>query len=69
MIVLLNILIAYLLRRRYVADDDPWLAIVAFYGSCAVYTPLFGIPFFKLICGKMNNFPWGRIYEADGTFA
>ena len=69
MIIALSFFVAFLLRRRYVADDDPWAIKFVYYCVCVAFTPLFGIPFFRLIFCQMKGHPWSRIYNPDGDYA
>lgn len=66
MIILLSILFAILLRSRYIRSDDPVLLKITYYIACAVWTPIFGIPFYKLITMTIVNGPYSRIYNRDG---
>lgn len=65
MILIMNILIAYLLRRRYTTINEWWGIKSVYYLSCLVFTPFFGIPFFKLLGGQFRGTPWSRIYEPE----
>lgn len=69
MIILTSIIIAVLLRSRYISNSDSWILKVAYYCSCMVFTPLFGIPFYKLITAQIFNGPYSRIYRKDGSYA
>ena len=65
MILILSFVIAMMLRRRYVYKDDPWTAKAYYLGCCLCYTPLFGIPFFKLTTGFIRTGLYSRITNPD----
>lgn len=69
MIFMISILIAFLLRSRYVSSSDFLLLKIAYYCSCMVWTPILGIPFYKLITAQIFNGPYSRIYKKDGSYA
>lgn len=69
MIFTISIIIAFLLRRRYVSSSDSWILKMAYYFSCMVWTPILGIPFYKLITAQIFNGPYSRIYNSDGSYA
>lgn len=69
MIIMLSIIIAALLKSRYVASSDPWILKVAYFCANMVFTPIFGIPFYKFITGQFYNGPYSRIYKSDGSYA
>lgn len=66
MIMLLSILVAILLRSRYIRSDDHVLLKITYYFACMVWTPIFGIPFYKLITMTITNGPYSKIYDHDG---
>ncbi len=49
MIVLMFILIAFVLRKRYLPEDSPWTLKFLYYGCFAVLTPIVGILIFRKI--------------------
>ena len=69
MIILSSIITAFLLRRRYISSYDSWILRLAYYCACVVWTPIFGIPFYKLITAQIFNGPYSRIYRKDGCYA
>lgn len=69
MIILISIIIAAILRSRYISDNDPWILRIAYYCSCMVWTPILGIPFYKLITATISDGPYSRIYRKDGSRA
>lgn len=69
MIFTISIIIAFLLRRRYVSSSDPWLLKIAYYCACLVWTPILGIPFYKLITAQIFKGLYSRIYNKDGSYA
>lgn len=69
MIFTISIIIAFLLRRRYVSSSDSRILKMAYYCSCMVWTPILGIPFYKLITAQIFNGLYSRIYKRDGSYA
>lgn len=69
MIFMISIIIAFLLRRRYISSNDSWILKMAYYFSCMVWTPILGIPFYKLITAQIFNGLYSRIYKRDGSYA
>lgn len=69
MIFTISIIIAFLLRRRYISSNDSWILKMAYYFSCMVWTPILGIPFYKLITAQIFNGLYSRIYKKDGSYA
>ena len=69
MIFTISIIIAFLLRRRYVSSCDSWILKMAYYFSCMVWTPILGIPFYKLITAQISYGLYSRIYNSDGSYA
>lgn len=49
MIALVFILIAFVLRKRYLPEGSPFMLKVLYYGSFAVLTPIIGIIIFRNI--------------------
>lgn len=66
---LTSIIIAFLLRRRYVSNSDSWIMKLTYYCACIVWTPILGIPFYKLITAQIFSGPYSRIYTKDGSYA
>ena len=66
MIFTISIIIAFLLRRRYVSSSDPWILKVTYFGACMVWTPILGIPFYKFITAQISKGPYSRIYDKNG---
>lgn len=69
MIFMISIIIAFLLRRRYINSNDSWILKMAYYFSCLVWTPILGIPFYKLITAQISNGLYSKIYNSDGSYA
>ncbi len=69
MIFTISIIIAFLLRRRYVSSSDLWILKMAYYFSCMIWTPVLGIPFYKLITAQISSGLYSGIYKRDGSFA
>jgi len=69
MIFMISIIIAFLLRRRYISSSDSWILKMAYYCSCMVWTPILGIPFYKLITAQIFNGLYSKIYKKDGSYA
>lgn len=67
--ITLSIIIAFLLRSRYVASSDPWILKVAYFCANMIFTPIFGIPFYKFITGQFYSGPYSRIYNSNGSYA
>ena len=69
MITLLFLIIAFVLRKRYVASSDLWILKVAYFSANIVFSPIIGIPFYKFITGQFYSGPYSRIYNSDGSCA
>ncbi len=57
MIILTFILIAYVIRKRFLPDDAKRMDMVLYYVSCVFLTPLFGPWFYKLLTEGMPADP------------
>lgn len=69
MIFTISIIIAFLLRRRYISSSDSWILKIAYYCACMVWTPILGIPFYKIITAQISSGPYSRIYDKNGCYA
>ena len=60
---LFSILLAVVLKSRYISREDPAILKIAYFLACIIYTPILGIPFYKLITATISEGPYSRIYD------
>ena len=69
MVTLILLILAFVIRKRYVASSDPGILKVAYFSANIVFSPIIGIPFYKFITGQLYSGPYSRIYNSDGSYA
>ena len=66
LLYIISFIIAAILKSRYVDKKyDSWVGVWLYYGCNVVFTPILGIPFFKMLRGSIFEGPYSRIYNSE----